>query len=152
MKKCPICCIEKRIDCFFNHKRSKNGKMSECKRCHGDISEKWAKRNPDKMRLYGRRANWKKNGFKNLDNTPFNEKNFLELLEKQKNKCYICGTNDSGKNDWSVDHEHLSKFVRAVLCHNCNLMLGHGLDNSFVLRRGADYIDEFVEKIKGVQK
>jgi hypothetical protein len=39
-----------------------------------------------------------------------------------------------------IDHDHRSGQVRGILCHHCNVMLGHAWDNAIILRAGVDYL------------
>lgn len=54
------------------------------------------------------------------------KKEYDNLLEKQKNKCAICGTQEvKGKaKQMHVDHCHASKKIRGLLCMRCNTALG----------------------------
>ena len=64
------------------------------------------------------------------------------LFSSQQNACAICKRLDAGtKRRWHVDHNHDSKKVRGILCHNCNVGLGHMKDNVELLRAAADYLD-----------
>lgn len=66
---------------------------------------------------------------------------YAALLEQQDNRCAICRTDTpGGKGGWHVDHDHDTKAVRGLLCHNCNLMLGHAQDNADTLRAALAYL------------
>lgn len=48
-----------------------------------------------------------------------------ELFESQRSKCASCGATEPGtKVGWHTDHDHKTKFIRGVLCHKCNMLLG----------------------------
>lgn len=66
---------------------------------------------------------------------------YESLLKKQGGGCAICGTKDSGKYTFAVDHCHETKKVRGILCHWCNKGLGQFYDNPENLRKAADYLD-----------
>ncbi|MDE2106277.1 MAG: hypothetical protein KGL39_54155 [Patescibacteria group bacterium] len=61
------------------------------------------------------------------------------LLLKQRGRCAGCHR----KRGWKkvVDHNHKTKQVRGILCHHCNLVLGHAKDNPNTLRRLACYLE-----------
>ncbi len=50
-----------------------------------------------------------------------------EILKKQDYRCAICNTTKSNtpRHDWfAVDHCHVSKQVRGLLCNKCNQGIG----------------------------
>jgi hypothetical protein len=52
------------------------------------------------------------------------------LLYSQGGKCGCCGSTTHGsKKGWHVDHCHDTGVIRAVLCANCNIALGHVNDS-----------------------
>jgi len=64
------------------------------------------------------------------------------LLLFQGNCCAICGTAAAGGGGgWHVDHCHEEKFVRGILCNNCNLGLGLFGDNVSFLDNAIKYLD-----------
>lgn len=67
---------------------------------------------------------------------------FDALLASQGSVCGICGQNWSGTTtkDWHVDHCHETGYVRGVLCHHCNIALGHFDDRPELLERAASYL------------
>lgn len=66
------------------------------------------------------------------------------MLALQGGCCAVCGTdNPQRKNaDWAVDHCHSTGKVRGILCHPCNLMLGHARDNSHTLAQAIHYLEK----------
>lgn len=52
-------------------------------------------------------------------------------------KCAVCGLTGSLK----VDHEHASGKIRGVLCHGCNVAIGHMRDDPDRLRAAARYLE-----------
>lgn len=65
------------------------------------------------------------------------------MLVAQAGVCAICQTDDPGRGhlSFSVDHEHLTNTVRGLLCHYCNVGIGHLGDDPVLLRAAADYIE-----------
>jgi len=65
--------------------------------------------------------------------------------------CSACGSTEAGgkNNQWHIDHDHsccpalpaCGECVRGILCHNCNIALGHAKDDPAVLRALADYLE-----------
>lgn len=65
-----------------------------------------------------------------------------DLLAKQGGVCAVCSSpNSSSKNDWHVDHCHGTGKIRGILCHPCNTALGLIKDNTYILRKLAEYIE-----------
>jgi hypothetical protein len=40
-----------------------------------------------------------------------------------------------------IDHNHITKQFRGIICHHCNVILGFAKDSAAVLRQAADYLD-----------
>jgi Recombination endonuclease VII len=71
------------------------------------------------------------------------------MLQAQNGVCDICGETETAKDNLgsvkplTVDHDHASGRVRALLCNACNLMLGAARDRADLLRQAADYLERF---------
>ena len=71
---------------------------------------------------------------------------YLEMLEKQNNRCSICGgegfimNKDIHKLKLVVDHCHATGVVRGLLCHNCNRGLGLFKDDLNSLNKAMEYL------------
>lgn len=77
------------------------------------------------------------------------------LYDKQAGRCDICGDPLGLRNltgavpsSAKLDHDHDSGQVRGVLCHRCNLGLGHFRHDPSQLRAAAAYLDEWRQKGK----
>lgn len=69
---------------------------------------------------------------------------YQAMRDEQCGTCALCHRVDSGRPKWKdlvVDHDHSTGRVRALLCHQCNMVLGHSGDNPALLRKMADYIE-----------
>lgn len=65
---------------------------------------------------------------------------FHRLFEKQRRKCAICREKFNGYDSIHVDHCHVTKKVRGLLCAKCNKGLGHFNDDPNILRRAIRYL------------
>ena len=88
-------------------------------------SSKKRSRNYSLMRMYG------------IDTNVYNQ-----ILESQNYTCAICGSNETGGRGkyFSVDHCHVTKKVRGLLCKSCNIMLGEAKDNTRILSKAIEYL------------
>ena len=66
------------------------------------------------------------------------------MFELQGRACVIC-RRSNGK--WAVDHHHDTDKVRAILCTDCNHLLGQARENPDTLRAAADYLELFQESL-----
>src|SRR5688500_1227513 len=68
------------------------------------------------------------------------------LLEAQSHLCAICKQKQIGNNRWgkleflSVDHCHVTKKVRGLLCTDCNYALGRFKENIIFLKNAITYL------------
>jgi hypothetical protein len=67
---------------------------------------------------------------------------FAAMLSAQNNSCAICfATEAKGPGTFHVDHCHTSGVIRGLLCHSCNVGLGHFRDDTALLMRATEYLD-----------
>ncbi len=59
------------------------------------------------------------------------------LLERRKKGCEVCNSQTKAH----IDHDHATGKVRGILCHGCNVTLGHAFDNPVTLRALAVYLE-----------
>lgn len=55
--------------------------------------------------------------------------------------CDACGEPISDQRSQHIDHDHETGRVRGVLCHGCNLGIGHLGDRPETVRRALDYLE-----------
>lgn len=61
------------------------------------------------------------------------------MFAAQQGACAICGvTSDRALH---VDHDHTTGRVRALLCFNCNIMLGYAHEDTSILRAAIEYLE-----------
>lgn len=95
-------------------------------------------KNPDKVREIGRASEQRRR----LKRYGLTYDEYLKILEQQNHSCAICNITTSGTREWHVDHCHITGKVRGVLCHNCNLLLGHSKDNVKILQKAIQYLND----------
>ena len=150
---------------FFNYSRP-NIKRSECKTCQSEYNKEynkkrvyksragspvtkkyrdanknkrneylkeWSKKNPEKRRAQKYRHRY---GIGILD--------YNEILKTQGERCAICKASSPGERlkHFVVDHCHVSKEVRGLLCDNCNKGLGHFKDSANSMESAILYIKQ----------
>jgi len=76
-------------------------------------------------------------------------KHYKEQLEKQNEKCAICGQLPTAQ-ELSLDHDHASSQLRGLLCSNCNTLLGFAHDNILVLAKAVTYLLEWNPALKQI--
>jgi hypothetical protein len=66
-----------------------------------------------------------------------------EMFLAQGGKCASCKDSLGSGHGTNVDHDHVTGQVRGLLCHGCNLALGHLKDDVERVRALAAYIASF---------
>lgn len=64
------------------------------------------------------------------------------LMAAQGGACAICGGKEPGGKGWQVDHDHDSGAIRGIVCHHCNLTLGHMRDRPDLCEAAAAYLEQ----------
>jgi hypothetical protein len=63
--------------------------------------------------------------------------------------CAAChATEPGGRGTWHVDHDHKTSVVRGILCHGCNVALGHVEDSVERLQALAAYLTDAYARSK----
>ena len=70
---------------------------------------------------------------------------YRTMLEAQGGKCAICRSEPTARfngrlKQLSVDHDHVTGRIRALLCNGCNAGLGHFGNNPLTLIAAAQYL------------
>lgn len=73
---------------------------------------------------------------------------YERLLKEQDHCCAVCGKHENDVDQRGhkyrrlvVDHCHTTGKVRGLLCHNCNILLGHAADNPDILQKALSYLE-----------
>jgi hypothetical protein len=118
-------------DVSFPEARNKSG---QCIVCLRKYQAAYKRANRDKWTPYDAKYHRKaKYGITELD--------YARMFVEQNGVCAICKETDP-KKALSVDHDHATGKVRALLCTKCNLALGKVNDNIALLEAMIDYLKE----------
>lgn len=66
------------------------------------------------------------------------EEQYNRMAKAQGGVCAICGTVPTKR--FSIDHNHVTKQVRGLLCNKCNMGLGYFKDSISSLEAAAKYL------------
>lgn len=128
MKVCSSCGVEKPLTDFY----SNTHKYTSCKHCKNEKSKAWAASNKHKVKEHRRKTRLKTIYGMSLED-------YQTMFDAQEGKCALCGEKEE-KKSLAVDHCHITGKIRALLCTNCNTILGKAHDNSSLLIKMADYL------------
>lgn len=121
------------------HRKAKN--RTECQRCSDARKVKWARK-----RENGGLEILRRNHLRRLYGMTLEE--FEAMLAAQGGRCAICSATEAGGKSgrWHVDHDHLTGSVRGILCHSCNVSIGHFKDDPMLLLAAAEYLIRHQER------
>ena len=161
-KRCGHCAVVKSADQFHVHKRHKTGLASWCKACTSEnnreinrnrdfcvtVSEKRCPRcKTVKPADQFKRNRMSKTGLsswcKICDHrcsTYGSAFDYERLFRDQGGRCAICTRIPDIVGTLQVDHDHDTGEVRALLCRDCNLMIGFARECPDALVRAATYL------------
>ena len=142
-KRCPKCEIEKPVSEFHNSKKYKDGLDYQCSECKRAEAKVWYYDNREKESRRHRTT------YVNGGNTRnriflYGPHDFDKMYAEQKGCCAICGRHQSElKKALGVDHNHITKKIRSLLCNKCNSGLGLFQDDSKLLSKASKYLRGF---------
>ena len=89
--------------------------------------------NKEKIRCYVRQRNY---GITSVE--------YDRILESQNGVCACCYTSNPGgqHNVFNVDHCHKTGNIRGLLCHSCNVGIGHLGDNFQSVSNAITYLSK----------
>lgn len=118
------------LDYYLCH-RVLDGRMAVCAGCQLEHTKNTRHLRADKQRTNARKYKY-----------GVTQEQFDALFLAQGKRCAICRSDDPNrKTHWLLDHDHATKKIRGVLCHNCNVMLGFAKDDPKMLRTAANYLE-----------
>lgn len=145
VKKCPGCKVAQPLDHFFKTKATKHGLSVYCRACSVKKHDDWRRRNLEVVAKNAKK--WRNENpvlardhkFKSLYGLPLGE--YDKMLAAQNGVCAICHKpSTNGRGALHVDHCHQSGRIRGLLCHGCNVSVGHFNHDPNILRAAIDYL------------
>ena len=115
----------------------KTTKFQYCKDCYPQMKHEYERdrriQNLNKDPHFDKRRDLKKNYGISFEDY---EKLFIE----QKKQCAICKSTVANGKGWHVDHDHETSQIRGILCHYCNLGIGHFKDDVDSIIKAISYL------------
>ena len=166
-KVCTKCKIEKPLTDFYKDMQKKDNRGSLCKACKNKVVKKYQEENPQKVKesrhvhylnntedSKRRTKEWREDNPEKYGaiireghlkrRYGISRSDWEEMFTFQKGCCKVCGKHQSElKRTLSVDHCHSTGKVRALLCRQCNAALGFVNEDSFIVLKLMEYIDEY---------
>lgn len=72
-----------------------------------------------------------------------NKEEYDLMYQQQNGKCKCCGGDLTCKSKGpNIDHSHKTNKVRGLLCHNCNVGIGHFQDDINILEKAILYLKQ----------
>lgn len=137
-KQCSICEETKPPAAFNSSKKTRDGCFSYCRLCQSDYNKANWKRVRDRRRPL-------KSVRDRFVRYNITADQFEAMKAEQGHCCAICNQPESSKfrgrvKQLSVDHDHKTGAIRALLCFRCNTILGRVHDNPATLIKAAAYL------------
>lgn len=136
---CRLCLKEKSGDKFGRKSNTKAGFDTACLECCQKRDRLRYQNNTEKRR---NQAKWGALKF----SFGISKERWFELLSEQDGKCAICNKEfeftKRSKMTPCVDHDHLTKRVRGLLCRLCNQGIGLLCDSLDLVRSAAHYLEK----------
>lgn len=108
-------------------------------------NRQWKAAHPDKIKEYTQRHQPRAWELWIKRNYGLSVDDYQKLVEEQHEVCAICKTFTSTKKcpRLCVDHDHVTKKVRRLLCGTCNSAIGLMKESPVILRAAAAYLESF---------
>lgn len=152
MKICKTCGAAKSLGEFSI--RGDSGKhCNECKLCKSERSKRRYAEDPARHKAVTKRLYETRHRFHRYGIT---KQEFDQQLAAQGGRCKLCAADEpGGKGVWHIDHAHcgvkikskfnpdLKQHFRGILCHRCNIALGHF--ESLQAAVGIESVDDYLK-------
>lgn len=140
-KKCTKCGgIKDETEFLWKNAKHKQ-RTTVCRTCANVYKKQWRQKNPrrEDKAVWQRRTHLKYTFGMTVEQ-------YDAMVLIQKNTCAICGKPEVSatrrtSSRLTVDHDHRTGKIRALLCRKCNSMLGMADDNPVRLRKAAVYLE-----------
>ncbi len=137
-KWCPQCEQILPAGNFHRSNATSDGLHGWCKSCRSEYGKRYCQGNSSVHAKSQRRCQLRRK----FGITP---EDYGRMLADQKGRCAICRGKETkarrGKViDLSVDHDHETGKIRELLCHSCNVAIGHLRHNPELIDKAAAYL------------
>lgn len=131
----------------MENRENRNAKQKDYYQANKEYQREWRR----KYREEGRaREQWLKRNY------GISREDYSAMLMLQGYLCPVCGVDlrTLAPKNVHVDHDHQVREeggavrVRAILCANCNLLLGHAKDDPDILRSAIVYLEWTWESVR----
>ena len=112
--------------------KNKKYTVKTCEHCSNTFQPK------SSMQMFCSTCSPNRTWWKRIKIYGINKPQFDLMMQNQENKCGICSTTIG--DDAAVDHDHVTRQIRGLLCKPCNLKLVVVEDDSFV-NRAKTYLE-----------
>ena len=127
MPKCRVCGVELTDENWYSSRRKKHEYI--CMACSKERYRQYYKNHKDKVR------EWYLKGVYSITISYF-----TQMLKNQNYSCLICGREFTDDNPACIDHDHKTGEIRALLCRNCNTMIGMANEDPEIFDKAKEYI------------
>lgn len=138
--------------CTTCNTTKRNIKDRKCFHCKQVRQNRWLSKEGNRERAAASKKRWGNKNKEKLRDMYYRGRynvsldDYNKLYKKQKGKCWIC---NKFQKTLYVDHNHKTKIVRALLCNNCNFMIGHSHENIAILKMAIIYLIKFIKEKHG---
>lgn len=107
-----------------------------------EYNQQWYLANIDKLTEYGKNVPFDKaKNHKLWTLYKITLEDYNKIFAEQQGCCKICSRHQTMfKRSLNVDHDHITKKIRGLLCQNCNTSLGGFKDNIDLLLKAIEYL------------
>jgi len=121
-------------DCHPDQEHMAHG---ECRVCY---AARYYRENRERYRALNRAWEQRNRGRSRLRRYGMTPEQYARLLAAQNGVCAICATPPGVRHGLSVDHDHNTGRVRALLCAACNAGIGQFRERPDVMYRAIRYL------------
>lgn len=148
-KSCTKCGQIKSLSAFVKDPAKPGGRRARCKACHAEgvrrrkaanrdvenqRNREWHHANKGRWSPTQRRARWLRARY------GLTLERHGDLEQLQGGCCAIC--REPFDKTPRVDHDHATGMVRGLLCHSCNVALGHFRDSPAIVAQSLRYLNQ----------
>lgn len=140
-KHCVSCDSWKSASEYHRNKRNWDGLHAFCKGCMSASARKRFEANREKIlnqsREYQAKHPERRRNTRLKARFGMSHEDYTAMYERQNGRCLICKEEHELLR---IDHDHVTKRIRGLLCHHCNSGLGLFRDRQDLLIAAVEYL------------